>query len=257
VAELDKAAFRLGVEIDSFNAQLAAAEKWQQDTAEQRAKARRPGQEQAEKEFARSIESDRAVVRALELERQNIRHALEAARGAVAGAVAGGQGDEKIRGEYLKVLSAEEEASKSLAAGLSGRARTLEDRIQRLVAQIGQMRRRAVAVRTSIRERAAQKLATLRGRLQAEAESIAGYDREVGSIEGGTKQLLGRIAYESFARVGRVFYDLVLKADVGVIDSAWTRKRERTDSITALEEKKQRQLKDLAEEFGEVLKEVE
>jgi uncharacterized coiled-coil protein SlyX/uncharacterized protein YjiS (DUF1127 family) len=260
VAELDKQAFRLGVEIDSFNAQLAAAEKWQRDSAAQRAGtagARKPELEQAEREFARRIENDRGVVHELEQERQTIRRALEASRGAVAGAVAGGAADERLRGEYLKALGAEEAASKLLAAGLAGPSRALEARIQGLVAQINQMRRRAVAVRTSIRDRAAQKLSALRGRLQIEAESLAGYDKQVGTIEGGTKQLLGRIAYESFARVGRIFYDLVLKADVGVIDAAWTQKRERTDSITALEEKKQRQLKDLAEEFGEVLKEVE
>ncbi len=262
VAELDKQAFRLGVEIDSFNAQLAAAEKWQRDSAAQRAQtlkdaARKPELDQAEREFARRIESDRGLVHELELERQTIRRALEASRGAVAGAVAGGAADERLRGEYLKALGAEEAASKILAAGLAGPSRALEARIQGLVAQINQMRRRAVAVRSSIRDRAAQKLSALRGRLQIEAESLAGYDKQVGSMEGGTKQLLGRIAYESFARVGRIFYDLVLKADVGVIDVAWTQKRERTDSITALEEKKQRQLKDLAEEFGEVLKEVE
>ena len=260
VADLDKQAFRLGVEIDSFNAQLAAADKWQRDTMGQRAQGqagRRPEIEQAEREFARSIESDRAVVRELDQERQQIRRALEVAKGAVAGAVAGGAGEERLRADYLKAIGDEEAASKNLAPNLSPPARALEARIQAAVAGTNQMRRRAVAVRTSIRDRAAQKLSALRARLQHEEQAVSGYDHEVGDIQGGTKQLLGRIAYESFARVGRIFYDLVIKADVGVIDTAWTQKRERTDSITALEEKKQRQLRDLADEFGEVLKEVE
>jgi hypothetical protein len=171
--------------------------------------------------------------------------------------VAGGLGEERLRADYLRAIGAEEAASRALSARLPPQSQALELRIQAAVAQIGAMRRRAVAVRSSIRERAAGKLSALRSRLQREAQALAGSDRDVGDIEGGPKQLLGRIAFESFARVGRIFYDLVLKADVGIIDSAWTQKRERSDSITALEEKKQRQLRDLADEFGEVLKGVE
>ncbi len=260
VTELSKASFRLGQQIDSLGAQLIAAEKWQKDSAASRkAKAGKASAEvaQAESEFANRIAGDRAVVRELEDERQRIDHAIDAARGSVAGAVAGAEGDEKLRADYLAAADAERKASNAFAAQLPPAARALETRIQTSIAMLGELRLRAVEVRRSIRSRAQDKLAVLRSRLQREAENLSGYSREVSDVEGGTKHLLGRITTETFARVGRIFGDLVIKADVGVIDTAWAQKRDRTDSITELEEKKQKELKTLADEFSEVLKEVE
>ncbi len=260
VAQLAKADFRLGQEIDSLGAQLTAAEKWQKDTSAERiskAGASRGEARQAEAEFVKRIESDRAVVRELEEERQRIERALEVARGSVVGAVAGGEGDEKLRADYTRAAQVESQASAAMSAQLPPESRALETRIQASIAKLGELRVRVVAVRSSIRARAQSKLTVLRARLEREAQALNGYGVEVGEVEGGTKQLLGRITTESFARVGRIFGDIVLKSDVGVIDTAWAEKRERTESITSLEEKKQKELKSLADEFAEVLKEVE
>ena len=261
VALLAKADFRLGQEIDSLGAQLTAATKWQKDTAAGRvAKAGSHKSEaaQAEAEFVKRIEGDRAVVHELEQERQRIEQALDVARGSVVGAVAGGEGDEQLRADYTKAAQAESAASGGGRRAVAAPdARALEMRIQASIARLTDLRVRVVTVRTSIRARAQSKLTVLRARLDREAKNINGYGQETAEVEGGTKQLLGRITTESFERVGRIFGDIILKADVGVIDTAWAEKRERTDSITALEEKKQKELKSLADEFSEVLKEVE
>ena len=66
-----------------------------------------------------------------------------------------------------------------------------------------------------------------------------------------------RIAFDSFRRVRQQFYDLVLKADVGVVDVAFTRKQDKTEDIQKLSQQKDRELKALDEEFKEVLKDVD
>ena len=71
------------------------------------------------------------------------------------------------------------------------------------------------------------------------------------------KGLVGRIAFDSFRRVRASFYDLVLKADVGVVDVAFTRKQDKTIQIQKLSAQKDRELKALDEEFKEVLKDVD
>ena len=58
----------------------------------------------------------------------------------------------------------------------------------------------------------------IRDKVVAEAKLLDGYSKDVGSVSGDAQQLVGRIAYDSFRRVRRQFYDLVLKADVGVVD---------------------------------------
>jgi hypothetical protein len=49
---------------------------------------------------------------------------------------------------------------------------------------------------------------------------------------------------------------LVLKADVGLLDTAWQRKRERLDRIQALSAQKSADIAAMEEEFKGVLREV-
>ena len=53
------------------------------------------------------------------------------------------------------------------------------------------------------------------------------------------------------------FYNLVLKADVGVVDVSFQRKQDKTSEIQKLAGQKDRELRQLDEEFKEVLKDVD
>ena len=55
--------------------------------------------------------------------------------------------------------------------------------------------------------------------VQAEQSLLNGYGTQVATVSTQAKGLVGRIAFDSFKRVRQSFYDLVLKADVGVIRS--------------------------------------
>ena len=75
-------------------------------------------------------------------------------------------------------------------------------------------------------------------------------------------QLLEQVQHRhpSVARIilsGHADYDLVLKADVGVVDVAFTRKQDKTLEIQKLANQKDRELKQLDNEFKEVLKDVD
>jgi hypothetical protein len=56
--------------------------------------------------------------------------------------------------------------------------------------------------------------------------------------------------------VRKQFYDLVLKADVGLVDVAFTRKQDKTTEIQKLSSQKDHELQSLQKEFEEVLKDV-
>ena len=66
-----------------------------------------------------------------------------------------------------------------------------------------------------------------------------------------------RIALNSFRRVQDAFYALILKADVGIVDVAWSRKADKSKEIQRLAQEKDRQIRFLDQEFKEVLEEVE
>ena len=97
----------------------------------------------------------------------------------------------------------------------------------------------------------------LREQVLAEQAQLEGYGREVVAISTDARDLVGRIAFDSFKRVRQSFYDLVLKADVGVVDVAFTRKQDKTAQIQKLSAQKDRELRQLDDEFKEVLKDVD
>lgn len=255
VAELERQAFRLGSDVDSMAAQLAAAEKWQRDTAG----ARRgdAAAVQAEREFSARLAEDRRVVAQLEAERAQVRRALEVTRAQVTAATAGGLQEENLRAAYLQAVRDEEAAAHELHEKLPPADRVLLARVDAAMQRVADLRKRALAVRAALRERGRGRLTALRSRLEREARALESYGQEVAQLEGGTRQLLGRIATQSFTRVFRVFDDLLLRADLGVIDAAWAMKKERTDSVTELEEQRRKGLKAIQDEFGEVLEEDE
>jgi hypothetical protein len=89
------------------------------------------------------------------------------------------------------------------------------------------------------------------------ARCSRGSRADTDAITGETRNLVGRIAFDSFRRVQKSFYDLVLKADVGVVDVSFQRKQDKTSEIQKKSAAKDRELKQLDEEFKEVLKDVD
>ena len=102
-----------------------------------------------------------------------------------------------------------------------------------------------------------RKVESVREKVKYEAALLAQYNAEVQVASADAQNLVGRIAFESFKRVRRQFYDLVLKADVGLVDVAWTRKQDKTNQIQSLAKQKDKELRELEDEFKEVLKEVD
>ena len=252
VAALEKTLSKLSLDLQNIAAQLEAAQQWRAQT-----EAARKAPADAEREFAAQIERDRAAVAGLEEARLLATRQLELARAAAVAEASGGRTDDALREELLQAVRREQAAAQATAAALPPREQALFARAAAAGVTIGGLRERAQKVREQIRAQAAARLLLLRSHLDRERNQIADHRRAADSVEGGTRQLLGRIAFDAFARVERQFYDLILKADVGVVDAAWTQKNARTEAITALENERRGQLKALQDEFAEVLREAE
>ena len=110
---------------------------------------------------------------------------------------------------------------------------------------------------TGPRERVERRAQKLRDQVLTEATMLDGFSKDTEAITEQTRNLVGRIAFDSFRRVQRSFYDLVLKADVGVVDVSFQRKQDKTGEIQKKSAMKERELKQLADEFKDVLKDVD
>jgi tetratricopeptide (TPR) repeat protein len=246
---LEKELLHQSLQVDELFAILAAVQKWDADTRGDRNPD--PENEQA---LVAQIHQEREAAQQLRNYQDQIAKAVQGAKGGMGFE----QGDEgKIRASYEQALEKERE--------LISRARaTLPAEDQRDVGRIDELRNKTLALRgrsdkakEAIRVAIRRKGDSFRQKINAEASLLDNYEREVQLVQGDARNLVGRITYASFQRVRREFYDLVLKADVGLVDVAWSRKQDKTNKIQDLSKEKDRELKVLDEDFKEVLKEVE
>ncbi len=246
---MDREAFRLGTELESMRAMLVATQKWVADTRAQR----RDGPED-EKQFTERLLSEQRSLKALEQEVARMRGELVAQRGLVDTTIGG---EEAIRQEMAQASSQMRGILSGVEPRASGEGAAFVSRTRDLRTQLAALQQRTAAAQSALGERVRQKGAEIRAKVVAEAKLIDGYGKDVGHVSGDAQQLVGRMAYDSFRRVRRQFYDLVLKADVGVVDTAFTRKQGNTSEIQKVASQKEEELRALDQDFQPVLKDVD
>ncbi|HEY6002698.1 MAG TPA: hypothetical protein VIV57_07470 [Anaeromyxobacter sp.] len=104
---------------------------------------------------------------------------------------------------------------------------------------------------------ASRRAGELRDRVGAEKVALASHTGSLDGVQAVAKDLVGRIAYRSFLDVRAQFYKLVLKADVGIVDVAWSRKRQRLDKIQQLSQQKANEIEQLDREYRALAREVD
>ncbi len=249
VDELDREAFRLGYELQSLHAIATAVRKWVEDT---RAERKTPPEEEVE--FLAQLQTEQDALNALQVDLEKARAKLADERNAVATSVAG---EELIRQQFFEVLQKERSLVASFAGRLPEEVGALMARVQEVRERTDGLRNRVTASKNVLRGQLERRGRVIRDKVQAEQRLLSQYDTEVAKVSGDARNLVGRIAYDSFRRVRQQFYDLVLKGDVGVVDVAFTRKQDKTVEIQKLSAQKDQELRALERDFKEVLKDVD
>lgn len=248
VDELDRDAFQLGFELQSMQAIATAVRKWLDDTREQRHDT--PEEEQA---FLEQLRKEEQTVQALQAELQQVRANLAAERGSANAYVSG---EDVLREQYRDVLRREHALMVSTEGRLTGDDEALLTRIHEARQRSEALRVRVDTARQVLRAQVEQRGRLIRDKVLAEQQQLEAYHQEVASVTGDARHLVGRIAFESIQKVRKQFYELVLKADVGLVDVAFTRKQDKTTEIQKLSSQKDHELQSLQKEFEEVLKDV-
>nr|WP_225937357.1 tetratricopeptide repeat protein [Myxococcus sp. RHSTA-1-4] len=247
VDEVDREAFRLGYELQSLKAVAASVRKWVDDTRPQR-----NSDPNEEREFLVQLQAEVQTLTDLQEELDATRARLADERHAAATALAG---EQTIRTEYAEALRREHELLGEAEGRLSQEdARTLV-RAHEVRARANALRTRVVTARDVLRARLESRGRVIREKVLAEQLLLNTYEAEVASVSGDARNLVGRIAFESFRRVRQQFYDLVLKADVGVVDVAFAEKQDKTTEIQRLSAQQDKALRELDAEFKDVLAE--
>jgi hypothetical protein len=166
------------------------------------------------------------------------------------------RGDEALRASYAAALQREADILAGAQSRASAPDAAMAQQIQAARDQVAGLRARCDGVVQHIRQAAIEQAAIIQEKLKIETQNLDDYRQEASSQEGNASGLVGRIAYQSFKRVRRQVYDLVLKADVGIIDVSWTKKGDDAEKIQKLASDKDRETRTLDDDFHEVLEEV-
>jgi tetratricopeptide (TPR) repeat protein len=248
-AEVDRQAFQLGYLIESSRAAIAGTQVWLDEHRDVSATS------EARAEFLEEMRKHKEVVAEYEEELRALRQDIGKVTDATGGSE-GSDGDAAVRGAYRAAAA---RTFTALAAGrdvLTGSARERLGRLEAARARLPEILVRADKVKLALRGGARAGAAGLRARVQSQRRLLKEYSGDLGGVQEETKSLIGRIAFKSFRDVRAQFYRLVLKADVGIIDVAWQRKRERLDRIQQLAAQKAADGAAMEQEYRSVLREV-
>jgi len=135
--------------------------------------------------------------------------------------------------------------------------RALFERVDRARERLAGVRSRAREVEMAVVADATRRSAELRSQVAEQKVALAAHGGTLDGVQAVAKDLLGHIAVRSIADVRAQFYRLVLKADVGIVDVAWSRKRQRLDKIQQLAVQKDAEVDQLDRDYRALLREVE
>lgn len=249
--QVERSIFQLRYQTEAGAAAIAGTEAWlEQHRAEIEA------DDAGRAELAEELRKQRAVVLGYFGDLTGLERQLAEARDGARG-VAGLAGEAALRREYRELVAKEHALVTAARPSLGAAAQAELARGDALLSRLDRAALRAGDVKAQFAAQARARAEALQARVSAERSGLADQQAALDGVVGDSRDVIGRIAFRSFSAVRAQFYKLVLKADVGIVDVAWSRKRERLDRIQQLSQQKAAELDQLDRDFKLVLREVD
>jgi tetratricopeptide (TPR) repeat protein len=246
-----RAAFQLRIALDGNLAAVRGTEAWLDRNRLEGAAAA-----EGRREVGEELRKQRSVIEAFEAELAEVRQELAKARDA-AGGIDAMADESRLRAEYLAAVERERLAAEANRTSVPADERPLFDRLERARDRLAGVRRQARALAARIAAEATRRAQALRVRVAAERDDLSTQAAALDAVQASSRELLGQIALRSIADVRAQFYRVVLKADVGIVDVAWSRKRQRLEKIQTLAVQKDGEVEQLDRDYRTMLREVE
>ncbi len=240
--------FRLGYEIESQRAQLTALRL--QIREEHAAGSRTAEEFQAGNQQLDLFEGE---LEQLETIRDTMRQELERQRLATGlGSVAAGS-QEELQQQFRELVSREVSSLAGFRSGASDSASAQLSTVDRLRRRLDSVVGDLDMFFVDLNQVVDDQTRNIRRQIDVENAMLQDYDRQLREFGVSGQGLAGEIAFSNFIDVQNQFNELILRADVGIIDVAWREKEDRTTRINSLFEERNLQLRVLDSEFREVL----
>jgi tetratricopeptide (TPR) repeat protein len=163
--------------------------------------------------------------------------------------------DDDVRKKYRELFT--REVALAASGQDSSDAASYAKGIQSLLGRIDIDEQRLEATRGKLERQALEQAQTLRQKIAAEVASLETYAQNLDSLDQQARLLVGEIAMKNFALVRDRVKNIVLRADVGIVQQAWEVREEQRVRVRNLQRERAREEQNLNDELREVLDDSE
>ncbi|MBN1946289.1 MAG: tetratricopeptide repeat protein [Bradymonadales bacterium] len=246
--ELEMELYRLGYALGTQRMQLTAM---RQQLREDRESGLRSEEEAWQ--IGAMLDGLEASLEDLDRGREGLRRVVELERlqtgvGSITGSQEGG-----VMGQTQQALEREWQALFRLAETVHAPARPELEQMGAIRARIDELHRELSDFFHRIDRVVEERTAEIVRQISVQSALLEEYQQRLDRYQAEGERLSGLIAYENFIAVQQQFGQMVLQADVGIIDVAWREKEDRTQRINNLLGVRDSQIELLDTEFREVL----
>jgi tetratricopeptide (TPR) repeat protein len=139
----------------------------------------------------------------------------------------------------------------------SGDAVNYAKGIQSLLGRADIDEQRLEATRSKLEKQALEQAQSLRQKIAAEVVALETYAQNLDGLDQQARLLVGEIAMKNFALVRDRVKNIVLRADVGIVQQAWEVREEQRLRVRNLQRERSREEQNLNDELREVLDDSE
>jgi hypothetical protein len=154
--------------------------------------------------------------------------------------------DESLRAEISNIARKE----RSL---LRGRQDDFSQRLDNINAVIDGAENTLAAFEQALQDEAMVLIEKIKNQVELEAKHVEGYRKELSNLDGEAKDVVAGVAFDSMSNIKKRFHDLILSADVGIIDVGWLEKEEHRSRRDELTKERLSTIQNLDDEFHEVI----
>jgi hypothetical protein len=248
ISGLELRSFEIRRQIDTTNAVLAGLDRYWHDTVNER-----HDPLALQKERDQDFQQMHRLVDQLDEKRKAIDRQISQERIAVGGDAAGGSQDDKLRQQYVGQFEEMKAFIAQMLPSIRADSRPQLDRLSAVRSEIETEQGELTKMRDGIQLRGRDGVDAFRRRIVSEQVKVEDEEKALKGLDGSSGQLIGQIAVDLFRKVEHDFYSIVLRGDVGLVDVAWSRKQQRTETIEKYAKEKDQAQKVLEDQFKEVL----
>lgn len=234
-------------EVDYLNAVINGLRRMLREDA-QRGVARDPATVQR---FTTELQENERLLKVYQEQAVELRRQIEIGRAQIGLGDARYQNDASARVQFRDLLEREVQMATAGQAGSS--AQRYGQRIGPILASARNTEERLIGAFNQLEVQVAQRIVELQGKIDAEAQKIAGYKLQLTELDGEARDLVGQVAERNFTLVRDKIRGIVLRADVGVTEQAWEVREEEMERVRNLQHERAREEQLLDEELREVL----